>query len=59
MTSFQEYLGHLRKVFTLVQNAGMTLSLNKCHLFRDKVRYVGYIVSAKGIEVDPDKVKIV
>ena len=37
----------------------MTLSLNKCHLFRDKVRYVGHIVSAKGIEVDPDKMKIV
>jgi hypothetical protein len=33
----------------------MKLSPQKCHLFREKVRYVGYIVSAVGVETDPEK----
>lgn len=55
--SFEEHLDHLNKVFSKIKTAGMKLSPNKCHLFRDKVRYVGHVVSSKGIEADPDKVE--
>lgn len=55
--SFEEHMDHLSKVFSRIRHAGMKLSPKKCHLFRDKVRYVGHIVSADGIEADPDKVE--
>ena len=55
--SFQEHIEHLTKVFERIQSAGMKLSPNKCHLFREQVRYVGHIVSSDGIAADPDKVE--
>ena len=33
------------------------MSPKKCHLFRDRVKYVGHVVSVKGVETDPDKIK--
>ncbi len=53
--SFQEHLEHLTKVFERIHTSKMKLSPKKCHLFRDKVHYVGHIVSSNGIEADPDK----
>ena len=44
-------------MFDRIQNAGMKLPPNKCHLFGDKVRYAGHIVSTKGIKADPDNVE--
>jgi len=54
--SFNEHMEHLSRVFGRIRHAGMKFSPKKCHLFKDKVRYVGHIVSAAGIEADPDKV---
>jgi len=55
--SFQEHMDHLTQVFGKVKKSGMKLSPGKCHLFREKVKYVGHIVSGAGIEADPDKVE--
>ena len=54
--SFDEHMDRLCKVFTKFREAGMKLSAKKCHLFQNKVRYVGFIVSADGVETDPDKI---
>ena len=47
----------LGTVFTRFREAGMKLSAKKCHLFQNKVRYVGFVVSADGVETDPNKIK--
>ena len=49
-------MNHLTVVFDRIHGDGLKLSPKKCHLFRNKVRYVGHIMSADGIEPDPDKV---
>jgi len=54
--SFQEHMDHLTIVFDRIRGVWVKLSPKKCHLFRNKVRYVGHIMSADGIEPDPDKV---
>ena len=53
--TFEEHLQRLEKVFSRFKKAGMKLSPKKCHLFRDKVKYVGHVVSAEGVETDPEK----
>ena len=53
--TYSEHIDRLKQVFNRFRQAGMKLSPQKCHLFRDKVRYVGHIVSSDGIATDPEK----
>ena len=54
-----DHLDQLRDVFTRLKNAGLTLKPSKCHLLQMKVRYLGHVVSGKGIQTDPEKVRSV
>ena len=54
--SFDEHVSHLSQVIDIIKSSGMKLSPKKFHLFRDKVKYVGHIISSKGIEADPGKI---
>ena len=31
----------------------------KCDFFKDKIQYLGHVVSKEGISVDPDKIKAI
>ena len=53
--TYSEHIDRLKQVFNRFRQEGMKLSPQKCHLFRDKVRYVGHIVSSDGIATDPEK----
>ena len=55
----KEHLRQLRSVFTKLDKAGLKLKPNKCEFFKTKITYLGHIVSSKGIEMDPRKVKAV
>ncbi|GFW66565.1 retrovirus-related Pol polyprotein from transposon 297 [Trichonephila clavipes] len=56
--SFIEHLDHVNQVFTLLQDTGLTLNKDKCHFARDKLKYLGLIISKDGIETDNNKVKV-
>lgn len=53
--SFEEHLLHLEAVFKQLQAYNLKLAPKKCKLFRKRVKYLGHIVSAEGISVDPEK----
>ncbi|GFV50659.1 retrovirus-related Pol polyprotein from transposon opus [Trichonephila clavipes] len=57
--SFNEHIDHLNQVFTLLRDAGLTLNKEKCHFARDKLKYLGLIISKEGIETDNSKVKAI
>ncbi|GFS92371.1 retrovirus-related Pol polyprotein from transposon 297 [Trichonephila clavipes] len=57
--SFNEYLDHLNQVFTLLRDAGLTLNKEKCHFARDKLKYLGLVISKEVIETDNSKVKAI
>ncbi|GFU89359.1 retrovirus-related Pol polyprotein from transposon 297 [Trichonephila clavipes] len=57
--SFTEHVDHLNQVFTLLRDAGLTLNKNKCHFARDKVKYLGLIISKDGIKTNDHQVKAV
>ncbi|GFV52518.1 retrovirus-related Pol polyprotein from transposon opus [Trichonephila clavipes] len=56
--SFNEQLDHLNQVFILLRDAGLTLNKEKCHFARDKLKYLGLIISKERIET-VNKVKAI
>ena len=50
-----EHLNRLKLVFDRLRKAGLTLKPEKCHFFRTKILYLGYIISAYGQEPDQRK----
>ena len=57
--TFEEHVERLEKFFQRLIEAGLKLSLAKCHLCQDKLKYLGHVVSADGISIDPAKIQCV
>ena len=53
--TFSEHLERLEGVFDRLAKHNLKLKPSKCEFFTSSVRYLGHIVSDKGIETDPDK----
>jgi hypothetical protein len=57
--TYEDHIKLLKEVFHRLEKAGLKLKLNKCKFARKSVRYLGFILSEKGIQPDPDKLKVV
>ena len=55
--SVRDHFEHLKIVIEIHTTAGMKLKLRKCHLFMDKCNYLGYQVSANGLDMIPEYVQ--
>ena len=55
----EELLDRLGQVLQRFHTAGLKLAPKKCQLFQKEVRYLGHIVSEKGIAADPEKLEAV
>ena len=53
--TFEAHLANLCAVFDRLKEAGLKLKPRKCHFCLKKVHYVGHIVSADGVQTDPQK----
>jgi hypothetical protein len=54
-----EHYEHLRLIFQLCRTHQLYLKLSKCEFFKKEVHYLGHVISADGIKVDPNKTKAV
>ena len=54
-STFDQHLERLKAVFDRLKSANLKLKPSKCRLFQYKVKFLGSVVSEKGIEPDPDK----
>ena len=54
--TFEEHLLWLKKVFHRLSEAGLILNPEKCEFCRAEVKYLGFVVNNKGLQVDPDKI---
>jgi hypothetical protein len=50
-----EHLSRLEQVFDRLRKAGLKLKPSKCAILKRKVEFLGHVVSAQGVEVDPAK----
>ena len=57
--SFSEQIAHLRVVLLRFRKACLKLNPRKCFLLQKQVRYLGHVVSEKGIATDPEKVEAI
>ena len=53
--TFEEHLQHLEQVFKRLQDAGIKLSPKKCFFFKEKLPFLGHVISKDGIQTDPEK----
>ena len=57
--SEEEQLDHLHKLFERMKKYKLRLNPNKCTFGVRSGKLLGFVVSGKGIEVDPAKVKVI
>ena len=52
-----EHIDHLRQVLQVLCDARLFGNLEKCTFCKDRVIFLGYVVSAQGVEVDESKIE--
>ena len=57
--TFEDHVANLSTIFRRLQDAGLKLKPKKCALFQTQVKYLGHVVSQKGISTDPEKTSAV
>ena len=57
--SEREHEDHLRIVLQLLRDHQMYVKFSKCEFWLTEVRFLGHVVSASGVSVDPEKVEAV
>ena len=57
--TFEEHLVNLALVFNAFRKSGLTLKPTKCKFAESKLDFLGHIISADGVSVNPKKVNVV
>ena len=57
--TFEEYFQCRQAVFENLEKHNLKSKPSKCEFFKERVVYLGHLVSAEGIHVDPTKAKAV
>ena len=57
--SEEEHEDHLRVVLQLLRDHRLYAKFSKCEFWLTEVRFLGHVVSASSVSVDPKKVKVV
>ena len=57
--SEEEHEDHLRIVLQLLRDHQLYAKFSKCEFWLTEVRFLGHVVSAFGVSVDPEKVEAV
>jgi hypothetical protein len=57
--SRSEHLQHVKLVFQTLRENKLALKQAKCSFGAEKVAYLGHIISAAGVAMDPSKVEVV
>ena len=58
-STFESHLDRLASVFQRLARANLKIKASKCQLFRSQVKFLGHLISRKGIAADPEKIRVV
>ena len=51
----EEHVQHLRQVLEVLRREKLYAKMSKCFFFRESVEFLGHVVSAQGVQVDPQE----
>ncbi|MGH3055287.1 MAG: reverse transcriptase family protein, partial [Gaiellaceae bacterium] len=57
--SEQEHEEHLHQVLEILREAQLIVKFKKCSFYKQELPFLGHIISAEGVKVDPAKTKVV
>jgi len=57
--SIQEYAEHLRIVLNILREKQLYDKLSKCEFWMSKIQFLGHVISAQEILIDPSKLEVV
>jgi ribonuclease HI len=55
----EEHVKHVEMTLKLLHDAKLLVKLRKCHFFQPEIKFLGHILSAQGVQADPQKLKAV
>jgi hypothetical protein len=55
----EEHRKHVYIVLRQLRDIGLTLKPSKYEFHMERMEYLGYIISPTGLQIDPNKIKIV
>ena len=58
-SSYTEHLRHVRAVLSVLRDHSLFLKRSKCSFAERSVAYLGHIISADGVAMDPSKIEVV
>jgi len=53
-----EYIRHLRQVLDVLRNESLYANLKKYDFYMDKIVFLGYVVSVKGMKMDEVRLRL-
>ena len=57
--SLEDHQNHVWEVLRHLCKAGLYMNLKKCKFHMDTMEYLGFILSPKGLQMDPTKVSTI
>ena len=55
----KEYIKYIKAVLSKLQEAGLQVDIRKSEFFVEKTKFLGLIVSKDGLQIDPEKIKVI
>src|SRR5258708_10706441 len=59
LDSLEDHRNHIQEVLQCLHKVGLYANLKKCKFHTDTVEYLGFILSPKGLQMDPTKVSTI
>src|SRR4051812_42522482 len=57
--TLDEHRIHVRKVINALVKVSLYLKLEKCRFYQQQVKYLGFVISSKGIAMNSAKIKAI
>ena len=55
----EEHDEHLKKILQMLREHQLYAKFNKCDFYKNKIQYLGHVISEEGISMDLDKIKAI
>lgn len=57
--SFEDHIQRLNILLQKIRRSGMTLKLSKCEFLRQRIKFLGHIITPTGMQMDPAKLQAI